>query len=238
MLKGRLHSFPVIRTGLRFPSSSNFSGAIMQSSLIGKTLLCAPVSTLHWRLIIPLLFWLGYLKCCKDFIVSSMVLTSIVMIVRISSLSSSPLSSIVWIDFLKASFLPWLNCFRWLDRQTDCQWLALPHFWHNVPYAGHLFLGCCFPQLLQDSLSCSFWMASTFLSSWWLSLLPASVFICLLVASWLLAISIAPARVNDLSRSMRDFWTSGFFDPQISWSKTLSLTSVLSRNWHFPARFF
>ena len=100
----RTASFFSSTSGLRFPSSSNFSGAIMRSSLIGKTLLCAPVSTLHWRLIFR--FFSGWVissvaktssrvSCVVECCVSSMVLTSIVLIVRISSLSSSPLSSIV-----------------------------------------------------------------------------------------------------------------------------------------------
>ena len=43
----RTASFFSSASGLGFPSSSNFSEAIMRSSLTGKTLLCAPVSTLH-----------------------------------------------------------------------------------------------------------------------------------------------------------------------------------------------
>ena len=39
------------RTASFFSSASGFSGAVMRSSLIGKTLLCAPVSILHCRLI-------------------------------------------------------------------------------------------------------------------------------------------------------------------------------------------
>ena len=46
---------------------------------------------------------------------------------------------------------------------------------------------------------------------------------------------IAATRVNDLSWHVREFWTSGFLDPQMSWSKTLSLTLVLWQNWHFAA---
>ena len=47
----RTASFFSSASGLGFPSSSNFSGAILRSSLMAKTLLCAPVSILHWRLI-------------------------------------------------------------------------------------------------------------------------------------------------------------------------------------------
>ena len=43
----RAASFFSSASGLGFPSSANFSGAIMRSGLTGKTLLCAPVSTLH-----------------------------------------------------------------------------------------------------------------------------------------------------------------------------------------------
>ena len=60
-------SFFSSASGLGFPSSSNFSGAIMRSSLIGKTLLRAPVSTLHWRLIF---------RFFSDWVISSVAKTS------------------------------------------------------------------------------------------------------------------------------------------------------------------
>ena len=48
----RMASFFSSASSLGFPSSSNFSVAIMRSSLMAKTLLYAPVSILHWRLIL------------------------------------------------------------------------------------------------------------------------------------------------------------------------------------------
>ena len=63
----RTASFFSSTSGLRFPSSSNFSGAIMRSSLIGKTLFCAPVSTLQWRLIF---------RFFSDWVISSVAKTS------------------------------------------------------------------------------------------------------------------------------------------------------------------
>lgn len=129
-----LHFFEC--SGLRFLLSSNFPGALMQSSLMGKMLLCALVSTLYWRLIFR--FFSGSIissvtkaslrGSCIEFRKSFIASTCMVLIVRILSLSLSPLSSIAWILLLKTGFVPWLNCFRLLERQTDCQWLPLPHF--------------------------------------------------------------------------------------------------------------
>ena len=61
----RMASFFSSASGLGFPLSSIFSGAIMRSSLRGKTLLCAPLAL---EINFPLLLWLSYLKCCKEFI--------------------------------------------------------------------------------------------------------------------------------------------------------------------------
>ena len=52
---------------LRFSLPSDFPGAVMRSSLMGKTLLCALVSTCALKINFPLLFWLNYLKCYKGF---------------------------------------------------------------------------------------------------------------------------------------------------------------------------
>ena len=50
-------------------------------------------------------------------------------------------------------------------------------------------------------------------------------FIWRLLASLLLAIYMALFSDNLSSRTVRDFWTSGLLDPQISWSSILSLLS-------------
>ena len=116
----RTASFFPSASGLGFPSSSNFSGAIMRSSLIGKTLLCAPVSTFHWILIFR--FFSGWVissvvkasshVSCIECRVSSMVLTLMVLIVRISSSSSSPLSSILWITFFEGQLFSLVRLFQ------------------------------------------------------------------------------------------------------------------------------
>ena len=45
----RMASFFSGVSGLGIPSSSKLLGTIMRSILIGKTVFCAPLSTLHWR---------------------------------------------------------------------------------------------------------------------------------------------------------------------------------------------
>ena len=94
----RTASFFSSVSGLGFPLLLNFSEGIMQSSLIGKTLLCVPVSTLLWGLIFCFLSgWVisSVAKAsshvlCIECCVSSMALTLMVLIVRISSSSLSP----------------------------------------------------------------------------------------------------------------------------------------------------
>ena len=126
MLKIWLHFFPVA-SDLRFLLLSNFPGAIMRSSLM--TLTQRTCIYLALKINFPLLFWLNYLKCYKGFF--GRVMSRVPHVFHSVNLYGTDcrnfilvivaLSSIAWILLLKTGLAPWLNCFRLLERQTDCQ---------------------------------------------------------------------------------------------------------------------
>lgn len=139
----RTASFFSSVSGLGFPLLLNFSEGIMQSSLIGKTLLCVPVSTLLWGLIFCFLsgwvisecYMLHHMYCVSSVVCLPWHWPWWYWLSGFHHHRCRPVLD-VWITSLKTGFVLWLNCFHLLVQQTDCQWLALPHFstWRTVSW--------------------------------------------------------------------------------------------------------